>query len=179
MTEETPLAPARADGAPGNARPAIWDVQEQMNRTYSGCNALYHEVSVCFGLSDTALWVLYALRTGGAQTQNRISADWALPKQTLNSAVSAMVRQGLLYREPTPGRSGKLLHLTAAGHALADRTVEPLMRAEQASLERFGRDNARLLAKLEQDHLAAMREEFRASILSPDAPEGAAAHGTP
>ncbi len=44
--------------------------------------------------------------------QCRLCMEWNLPKQTMNSAVASMVKQGLLELEPTPGRySGKLLHL--------------------------------------------------------------------
>ncbi len=45
--------------------------------------------------SDAAFWVLYALVTSCEPlTQNRIAADWGIPKQTLNSAVAAMVKRG-------------------------------------------------------------------------------------
>lgn len=90
---------------------------EQMNRQFNECNALYHELAVHYGVSNTVFWLLYTLyNSSEPQTQNRLCMEWNLPKQTMNSAVASMVKQGLLELEPAPGRySGKLLHLTPAG----------------------------------------------------------------
>ena len=86
---------------------------EQMNRQFNECNALYHELAVHYGVSDTVFWLLYSLyNSSEPQTQNRLCMEWNLPKQTMNSAVASMVKQGLLELEPAPGRySGKPLHL--------------------------------------------------------------------
>ena len=83
---------------------------EQMNRQFNECNALYHELAVHYGVSDTVFWLLYSLyNSSEPQTQNRLCMEWNLPKQTMNSAVASMVKQGLLELEPAPGRySGKL-----------------------------------------------------------------------
>lgn len=70
---------------------------EQMNRQFNECNALYHELAVHYGVSDTVFWLLYTLyNSSEPQTQNRLCMEWNLPKQTMNSAVASMVRQGLL-----------------------------------------------------------------------------------
>lgn len=73
----------------------VYDLLEITNRQFNECNALYHAVAQRYGLSDAAFWVLYALRTTHEpQTQNRMAAEWGQPKQTLNSAVAAMVKRG-------------------------------------------------------------------------------------
>lgn len=78
---------------------------EQMNRQFNECNALYHELAVHYGVSDTVFWLLYTLyNSSEPQTQNRLCMEWNLPKQTMNSAVASMVKQGLLELEPAPGR---------------------------------------------------------------------------
>ena len=85
----------------------VYDLLEITNRQFNECNALYHAAAQRCGLSDAAFWTLYALVTSCEPlTQNRIAADWALPKQTLNSAVAAMVKKGLV--ELFPGKG--LLH---------------------------------------------------------------------
>ena len=83
---------------------------DKTNRQFNECNALYHAAAQRCGLSDAAFWTLYALvMTCEPLTQNRIAADWGIPKQTLNSAVAAMVKKGLLAlareKAPTAGRS--------------------------------------------------------------------------
>ena len=117
---------------------------EQMNRQFNECNALYHELAVHYGVSDTVFWLLYTLyNSSEPQTQNRLCMEWNLPKQTMNSAVASMVKQGLLELEPAPGRySGKLLHLTPAGR------------------EQLGMAEAEHFVRLGQEHLNAIRTEF-------------------
>ena len=83
---------------------------DKTNRQFNECNALYHAAAQQCGLSDAAFWTLYALVTScDPLTQNRIAADWGIPKQTLNSAVAAMVKKGLLALCPGKGaHSGKI-----------------------------------------------------------------------
>ena len=63
---------------------------EQMNRQFNECNALYHELAVHYGVSDTVFWLLYSLyNSSEPQTQNCLCMEWNLPKQTMNSAVAS------------------------------------------------------------------------------------------
>ena len=98
---------------------------DKTNRQFNECNALYHAAAQRCGLSDAAFWTLYALVTSCEPlTQNRIAADWGIPKQTLNSAVAAMVKKGLLALCPGKGaHSGKIVTLTAEGRALVDKAI--------------------------------------------------------
>ncbi len=107
----------------------VYDLLEITNRQFNECNALYHAAAQRCGLSDAAFWVLYALcTTHEPQTQNRMAAEWGQPKQTLNSAVAAMVKKGLVELCPGKGaHSGKLVTLTDEGRALAERTVVPVI----------------------------------------------------
>ena len=93
---------------------------DKTNRQFNECNALYHAAAQRCGLSDAAFWTLYALVTSCEPlTQNRIAADWGIPKQTLNSAVAAMVKKGLLALCPGKGhlRCGFPCRLAGTGTA--------------------------------------------------------------
>ena len=84
---------------------------DKTNRQFNECNALYHAAAQRCGLSDAAFWTLYALVTSCEPlTQNRIAADWGIPKQTLNSAVAAMVKKGLLALCPGKGAHRRAGH---------------------------------------------------------------------
>ena len=99
-----------------------------------GCNALYHAAAQRCGLSDAAFWTLYALVTSCEPlTQEPHCGGLGHPQtQTLNSAVAAMVKKGLLALCPGKGaHSGKIVTLTAEGRALAERTVVPVIAAER------------------------------------------------
>ena len=138
---------------------------ELTNRQFNECNALYHTVAQRCGLSDAAFWVLYALTTSDEpQTQNRIAAEWGQPKQTLNSAVAAMVKKGLVELCPGKGR-GKTVLLTDAGRELAARTVGPVITAEQQAIADMGIPDAEEFARLDQKHLECLRREFESIAL--------------
>ena len=135
---------------------------DKTNRQFNECNALYHAAAQRCGLSDAAFWTLYALVTSCEPlTQNRIAADWGIPKQTLNSAVAAMVKKGLLALCPGKGpHSGKIVTLTAEGRALAERTVVPVIAAEEKAIRAFGLASAEEMHRLAQRHLACLQREF-------------------
>lgn len=135
---------------------------DKTNRQFNECNALYHAAAQRCGLSDAAFWTLYALVTSCEPlTQNRIAADWGIPKQTLNSAVAAMVKKGLLALCPGKGaHSGKIVTLTAEGRALAERTVVPVIAAEQQAMTRQGLAEVEQNCRLTQRYLECLRQEF-------------------
>ena len=135
---------------------------DKTNRQFNECNALYHAAAQRCGLSDAAFWTLYALVTSCEPlTQNRIAADWGIPKQTLNSAVAAMVKKGLLALCPGKGaHSGKIVTLTAEGRALAGRTVVPVIAAEEKAIRAFGLASAEEMHRLAQRHLECLQREF-------------------
>lgn len=135
---------------------------DKTNRQFNECNDLYHAAAQRCGLSDAAFWTLYALVTSCEPlTQNRIAADWGIPKQTLNSAVAAMVKKGLLALCPGKGaHSGKIVTLTAEGRALAERTVGPVIAAEQQAMTRQGLAEVEQNCRLTQRYLECLRQEF-------------------
>ena len=94
-------------------------------------------------------------------TQNRIAMDWGIPKQTLNSAVAAMVKKGLVELCPGKGaHSGKIVTLTDEGRALAERTVGPVIAAEQQAMTRQGLAEVEQNCRLTQRYLECLRQEF-------------------
>ena len=120
---------------------------DKTNRQFNECNALYHAAAQRCGLSDAAFWTLYALVTSCEPlTQNRIAADWGIPKQALCPGKGA--------------HSGKIVTLTAEGRALAERTVVPVIAAEEKAIRAFGLASAEEMHRLAQRHLECLQREF-------------------
>ena len=120
---------------------------DKTNRQFNECNALYHAAAQRCGLSDAAFRTLYALVTSCEPlTQNRIAA---------------MVKKGLLALCPGKGaHSGKIVTLTAEGRALAERTVVPVIAAEEKAICAFGLASAEEMHRLAQRHLECLQREF-------------------
>ena len=97
---------------------------------------LYHNAAVKYGLSDTALWVLYHVSEDSDNiTQQDLCRQCCFPKQTINTAINNLIRNGYLTLETLSGtRNSKRIILTDAGQALMQTTIDPLKQAEDAVL---------------------------------------------
>ena len=111
----------------------IGSVIDQIEQQRKEQDALYHGVAVRHGLSDTALWILYILHiTEGDCTQQDLIRQCFFSKQTINTAVSGLVKKGALTLEMIPGtRNLKRLLLTEAGKEIAAETAAPMREAEK------------------------------------------------
>lgn len=124
---------------------------------------LYHRYAVHCGLSDPAVWVLYALYADGdaIYTQNDLVSMWFYPKQTINYAVSCLVKQGLVSLSQLSGsRNSKAISLTDEGLHLCEEKIRPLILAEERSLSRLGEEAQQLLLKLTEQQCTYFEEEI-------------------
>lgn len=131
------------------------------NGLYKETSAIYHQLAGCFGLSDTAFWLLYSLREADHPlNQTELCILLCLSKQTVNSALKSLEREGLIRLESAPGdRRSKEVHLTEAGTALAAASVDRVLEIEeQAALQLSPEERLAILA-LERRHLEALRQE--------------------
>lgn len=129
---------------------------------------VYRRAAQVFGLSDTALWVLYELfRRGQPMTQLELCRMGYYPKQTIHSLVRRFAQEGIVSLQPHP-ESGKekLLCLTPAGKALAARTALPLYEAEKRAIARFSPGELDAYLQLQGKLVTFLREETQ--NLSPE-----------
>lgn len=134
---------------------------KSINRLYKQQDELYHGLAVRFGLSDTALWVLYAVcSSDGPATQYDLANSWCFPKQTVNSAIAALEKAGMIQLVPLPGaRNRKNVLLTGAGDVFCSGTVLPLIRAEERALLRLSEGERQTFLLLMEKQLLCLREE--------------------
>lgn len=84
---------------------------EIFNQQFKELTAIYHRAASQHDISDNEFWVWYALfALDGEQSQQSICEMWSLPKQTVNSVVSGMIKKGLVYLETIPGTRNKKSH---------------------------------------------------------------------
>ena len=114
----------------------------------------YHELAQRQGLSDSAFLVLWSVRElGEGCTQRDICRQFFLSKQTVNSSVRKLEREGFLALRPGEGREVRIC-LTDRGRTLVREKVLPVMEAERAAAQgdaaarRILERNARELAGL-------------------------------
>lgn len=133
------------------------------NRIYKEFEDIYREIDRWAGLSASAFGILYHLMDlGDGCLQRDICAEAFVSKQTVNSSIRTLERQGLIRLQPGRGRE-EHIHFTEKGRRLAEERILPVMEAENQTLAELGEDAALVLA-LQQKHLEIFRRRARALI---------------
>ena len=92
--------------------------------------SLYHEAAVKIGVSDTVLDILYVLcEQEGQCLQSDIFRLTGISRQTINSAIRKLERDGLAYLKQGEGRN-TLVCLTEKGRDFSAQKVRPLFQSE-------------------------------------------------
>lgn len=135
------------------------------NHLMSEIDAVYHEISFRLGLSDSAMILLYTLCDAGDRCLlQEICRRCGLSKQTVNSALRKLEREGILYLEPVDCKS-KRVCLTQKGEALAERTARRIIQMENDIFAAWPPEDAERYLALTGRFLQDMREKARALAL--------------
>lgn len=128
----------------------------------SEIGALYHEVAVKYGLSDSAMNILYTIyEQGEGCTQSDVYRLSGISRQTINSAIKKMEREEWIYLKP--GKAKQMhIFLTKQGMQMMKEKLMPLIHAEHKALERMMEPEQAELFRLTQKFMEYFREEIRA-----------------
>ncbi len=134
---------------------------QRVNYLQSEMNAAYHEAAVKLGMSDSTVQILYAIcNSGDSCLLSDICKLLGTSKQTINSALRKLEREGIVYLEFSGGRK-KRVRITAQGRKLAEGTVVRLIEAENSILDDWSREEVEQYLKLGRKYLEAIREKIR------------------
>lgn len=122
----------------------------------------YQRYAARIGVSEPTLWLLYSLSTTDKEmTQNELAKLWSTPKQTINFAISNLIKKGLVELVPIPSaKNSKAVHLTDAGYEYCNQYVQPLLHAEERAFERMTDEEASLLLALLRKNKTYFEEEI-------------------
>lgn len=154
---EGPSSPTGAS-VPGNIARAY----EALDSFWREQNQLYRDVAASFGISESAFSILYAIFLAGEKgiSQRDICVQMCIGKQTVNSSIHKLEREGVVVLKSGPGRRGLLAHLTPVGLDLAERTIVPMIEAELAALREFDDGELELALLLGRRYTDALRSHF-------------------
>lgn len=152
-----PEVSENSEGEMQNA--ASFERISSINRIINETEALYHAAALKMKLSDSALFVLYMLCDGGGRCKLNEIHGAGVCKQTVNSAVRKLEKEGLLYLEPYSGKA-KLAVLTEKGKEFTDRTVIPLFEAEEAVFSNWSEEEAEAYVRLSRKYLEGFRQRI-------------------
>ena len=95
-----------------------------------GINSLYHEMAVRMGLSDSVMNVLYVIcEKGDKCLQSEISKLTGISRQTINSAIRNLKKDGIVYLEQGHGRN-TIVCLTEKGQKISAEKISPIFEIE-------------------------------------------------
>lgn len=109
-------------------------MNDKKSRIYAYLSAeitsLYHEAAVKMGISDTVLNILYVLcERDGQCLQSDIFRLTGISRQTINSAIRKLEKDGFVYLKQGEGRN-TVVCLTEKGQDFSTEKVLPLFQIE-------------------------------------------------
>ncbi|MCI8466080.1 MAG: winged helix-turn-helix transcriptional regulator [Lachnospiraceae bacterium] len=135
---------------------------KRFNHLISETDAAYHEMSLKFGLSDSAMQILYTLC--GSEDDGCLLRDicrlTGLSKQTVHSAIRNLERDGILRLEMV-GAKNKNVLLTEKGRRLAERTAMKIIEAENRIFASWPEKDVEIYLGLIRRYLEDFRKEIR------------------
>ncbi len=101
------------------------------NYLMSETESAYHEAASRFGLPESSMIVLYAIcyAGNGCCPLRDICLNAGVSKQTINSALRRLEKEGIIYLKNTDGKN-KTVFLTDEGQKLAGRTAAKVIAIE-------------------------------------------------
>lgn len=120
-------------------------------------NAIYHEMSVRLGLSDSVSMILYTLVCeGGSARISDICCLTGMSRQTVHSALTKMQSQGYLALRSADRRS-KCAQLTESGQLYAQKTAAKILEAENRVFDGWSPEDVQQYLEL----AARFRDDLR------------------
>ncbi|MDO4340144.1 MAG: MarR family transcriptional regulator [Eubacteriales bacterium] len=133
---------------------------KRINHLSSEIDAAYHEAAQRFGLSDSAMQILYAICNNGEKCLlSDICNLSGTSKQTINSAIRKLEAEGIVYLETFSGRK-KNVCLTAKGKNLMNHTVVRLIKIENDIFSSWTKPEQELYLELMQRYLTSFRDKI-------------------
>lgn len=117
-------------------------------------DAIYYKIATSFKLSESAFWILYMLAdTGQECSQQEISKQLSISKQTVNSAIQSLVQKGYIFLECSsiPSRR-KNVRMTDRGKRFVRQHITPLQNAEREAFLK--------MKNLEQEQYVSLAQTY-------------------
>ena len=121
---------------------------------------IYHQLSLRNGMSDSTMWVLFALREADRPlTQAEVAESVSTSRQTIHSTIKNLLAKGYLAMDDQGGkRKNKALTFTDSGEAFAKAHIDPILEMDRASFEQFSPDDRATFLRLTQEYVIHFRE---------------------
>ena len=126
--------------------------------------SLYHEAAVKIGISDTVLNILYVLcEKEGQCLQRDIFRLTGISRQTINSAIRKLERDGIAYLKQGEGRN-TMVCLTKKGSNFSTEKILPLFQIEDKIWNEWTAEEQAKYILLTQTYRDALKKHLREDL---------------
>lgn len=123
-------------------------------------DALYHQAARKLEISDSALRILYTVyEKGDGCLLHDVCHDSGISKQTINSAIRNLEKDGVLYLEQDRGKAKRIL-LTEKGKEYITQTAVRLFEAECNAFASWSEEEFELFFKLNEKYNRSLEKEI-------------------
>ena len=129
------------------------------NHIYKEFNDIYREAAMKVGLSLSGFDILYSIcEMGDGCLQRDISQMCCIPKQTVNSSIRKLEKEGYLTLKKGKGRDMHI-HLTAGGQKLMEEKIYPVIAAENQAFSSMSEEECEKMLELYEKYNTALKEK--------------------
>lgn len=134
---------------------------KRFNHLLGEIEAVYHEMALKFGQSDSVMNILYTICDYGESCPlQEICRRSGISKQTINSALRKLEREGIVYSEQA-GVKGKKVCLTEKGKELVGDTAVRVIEAENGILASWPEEDVKKYLELTERFLVGIKEKAK------------------
>ena len=139
----------------------IKNALKEYNHIYKETNRIYHDIALKLKLSDSAFDILYAVcQLGDGCLQRDICSLSATSKQTINSSIRKLEREGHIILKPGKGRQMHIF-LTETGMELAKERIFPVIEIENKVFDSMPEEESRELLRLSRKYIEMLEENAK------------------
>ena len=134
---------------------------KRLNYLLGEIDETYHEVARKLGVSDSVSKILYTIcdtDSGDRCPLHEICRQTGLSKQTVNSALRGLEREGLIYLRAGDGQAEEVC-LTEPGKAFAVKPARQVIQIENDILEDWTPQELEIYLKLTERYLAQLAQK--------------------
>ncbi len=129
------------------------------NNLYSEITAVYHDISVKLGISDSATLILYNICCeGGSLPLGELCRCSGLSKQTIHSSIRKLEQEGVVHLEAIDGKS-KRVCLTEQGKRYTEKTILRMMQMEESVYSSWEEADLEKYLELTERFLHSLKEK--------------------
>lgn len=137
------------------------------NELYNNYDSIYQQAAKNVNMSVIAFWLIYVLQQTGQCTQKTFKEQLHYPKQSINSALKMLEREGYVFlQQSKQDKRSKIVHLTEKGKEYAWQFADPIIEAEIAAFSKLSSQEKETLFHLFKKLEDNLEEEMKRYVQS-------------